>query len=102
MAKKKESSNEDFLPSDKELQLIEAFSRPFLELDEEFLIRKDFIVGISKLNNFEEDIYSVVIFHEALDDSIGQIWQRECFKCVSPKERDFHFNRIRAELNSVE
>ncbi len=102
MAKKKEKPNDDFSPNERELQLIEALSRPYLEVDDEFLIRKDFIIAILKYNNFEEDIYSIIIFHEALDESIGQVWQRECFKSATPQERDMRYNMIRMELNSVD
>jgi hypothetical protein len=99
--KNKSSKDEDlFIDEEKEREFIEALmSRPYLELDNEFLIRKDFLVGMLKSNNFTEDKYSIVIFHESLDDSIGTIWQKECFVSASPKQRDEHFTRIKIELN---
>lgn len=90
------------LPEFDEQAFLDALvARPFVELDNEFLLRKDFVIGLAKKNNFQEDKYSIVVYHEGLGDIPGMIWEKECFVSPSPKVRDENFNRLRVELNSL-
>jgi hypothetical protein len=90
------------------------FEQPFIVLDNELMIRKDFIVGVKKINDFETQTYSIIVYHESLESDVdpnmpeylsmqfgGQIEKFHCYKCPLPEERDERFEEIKLQLNVI-
>jgi len=90
------------------------FQQPFIIFDNDFMLRKDFVVGVKKINNFEAQVFSIMIYYESIegeaDPSVpeylsmqygGQISRYQCFNCPLPEERDDRFEEIKLQLNVI-